>query len=195
MKLIFLPLAFLAASLAATAADGPDPTVKLREQLRSTLLQLRTAQTETANLQAAQAAAEAKTKDLETKLAAAEARNAKLAKELNDDKAAAERSIATLNNKLAEREKRIVKYDEALAEWKAGYQKAAEVARTKEDERAALAAEVVVFKRTSPIAKPRTSRCSTPPTKFSTVLRTMRSAKPSAPASRLSAPRASRWRT
>jgi chromosome segregation ATPase len=148
MKLIFLPLAFLAASLAATAADGPDPTVKLREQLRSTLLQLRTAQTETANLQAAQAAAEAKTKDLETKLAAAEARNAKLAKELNDDKAAAERSIATLNNKLAEREKRIVKYDEALAEWKAGYQKAAEVARTKEDERAALAAEVVVFKRT-----------------------------------------------
>jgi chromosome segregation ATPase len=148
MKLLLLPLVYLAACGIATAADGPDPTVKLREQLRSTLLQLRTAQTETANLQAAQAAAEAKTKDLETKLAAAEARNAKLAKELNDDKAAAERSIATLNNKLAEREKRIVKYDEALAEWKAGYQKAAEVARTKEDERAALAAEVVVFKRT-----------------------------------------------
>ena len=148
MKLLLLPLVCLAACGIATAADGPDPTVKLREQLRSTLLQLRTAQTEAANLQAAQAAAEAKTKDLEAKLAAAEARNAKLAKELNDDKAAAERSIATLNNKLAEREKRIVKYDEALAEWKAGYQKAAEVARTKEDERAALAAEAVVLKRT-----------------------------------------------
>jgi chromosome segregation ATPase len=148
MKLLLLPLVYLAACGIATAADGPDPTVKLREQLRSTLLQLRTAQTETANLQAAQAAAEAKTKDLEAKLAAAEARNAKLAKELNDDKAAAERSIATLNNKLAEREKRIVEYNEALEKWKAGYQKAAEVARTKEDERAALAAEAVVYKRT-----------------------------------------------
>lgn len=148
MKLLFLPLAFLAASLAATAAEAPDPAVKLREQLRSTLLQLRTAQTEAANFQAAQAAADAKTKDVEAKLAAAEARYTKLAKELNDDKAAAERSIAGLNNKLAEREKRIVEYNEALEKWKTGYQKAAEVARTKEDERAKLAEEAVVLRRT-----------------------------------------------
>ena len=35
-----------------------------------------------------------------------------------------------------------------MENWKSGYQKAAEVARTKEDERAKLAAEIVVFKRT-----------------------------------------------
>jgi hypothetical protein len=150
MKSLLLPLVFLVASHWATAADGPDPAVKLREQLRSAPLQLRTAQTENANLLATQAVTEAKTKDLEAKLAAAEARNAKFAKDLNDDKAAAERSIASLNNKLVEREKRIVEYDEALGKWKTGYQKSAEVARAKEDERATLAAEVAVLKRVMP---------------------------------------------
>lgn len=148
MKSIILPLLWLAAGLPLSAADGPDPTIKLREQLRSTMLQLRTAQTENANLQAAQAAADAKVKDLEVKVAAADARTAKLAKELNDEKAAAERSIASLNNKLADREKRIVQYTESLEKWKAGYQKATEVARTKEDERAKLAAEVASLKHT-----------------------------------------------
>lgn len=148
MKFILPPLLWLAAGLPLTAADAPDPAVKLREQLRSTLLQLRTAQTESANLQAAQAAADAKIKDLEAKVAAADARTAKLAKEINDEKAAAERGIASLNNKLAEREKRIAQFTEALDKWKSGYQKAAEVARTKEDERAKLAAEVASLKHT-----------------------------------------------
>lgn len=148
MKFLILPLIYLTTCVLTSAADGPDPAVKLRDQLRSTLLQLRTAQTEAANLQAAQTAAEAKTKEVEAKLAAAEARNTKLAKDLNDDKAAAERSIASLNNKLAEREKRIVEYNEALDKWKSGYQKAAEVARTKEDERARLAEEAVALKHT-----------------------------------------------
>ena len=57
-------------------------------------------------------------------------------------------SIATLNDKLADREKRIVQFSEALEKWKTGYQKAAEVARTKEDERAKLASEAIVLKRT-----------------------------------------------
>jgi chromosome segregation ATPase len=148
MKPLYLIIALAATGLPLTAADAPDPSVKLREQLRSTLLQLRTAQTENANLQAAQVTAEAKAKELETKLAAAEGRATQIAKELNDEKAKAQRAEASLNNKLAEREKRLVQFSEALDKWKAGYQNAAEVARTKEDERAKLAEEIVVLKRT-----------------------------------------------
>ncbi len=142
-----LPAFFLSCTL-LQAADEEDPAIKLREQLRSTLLQLRTAQTETANAQAAQAAADAKSAQLSETITTLEKRNETLAKEKNTEKISSEESIATLNNKLAEREKRIVQFSEALEKWKAGYQKAAEVARTKEDERAALASEKAILKRT-----------------------------------------------
>ena len=45
------------------------------------------------------------------------------------------------------RHKRIAEFTEALAKWKTGYQQASEVARAKEDERAKLAAEALVLKR------------------------------------------------
>ncbi len=130
------------------AADPPDPSLKLREQLRGVMLQLRTAQTESANAQAAQAAAELKGKELEAKIAELEKNTVALIKRSNSDKTAAEESIAGLNNKLAERDQRIIQFTEALEKWKTGYQKAAEVARSKEDARAGLAAEVIVHKRT-----------------------------------------------
>ena len=41
-----------------------------------------------------------------------------------------------------------MQYNEALEKWKVGYQKAAEVARTKEEERSKLAAEIIVHQRT-----------------------------------------------
>ena len=143
---VLLFLGFLTA--VAPAAEAPDPSLKLREQLRGVMLQLRTAQTDAANAQAAQAAADKKAADLTTKIADFEKRNATFIKQNNADKAASEESIAKLNNKLAEREKRIVEYTEALEKWKVGYQKAAEIARTKESERAKLAAEVIINKRT-----------------------------------------------
>lgn len=143
-----LSLAFLFIALPLHAAPEADPSLKLREQLKATMLQLRTAQTEAANMQAAQAAADAKAKDLEAQIAKLNKQNETLVKQSNADKAAAEESIANLNNKLADREKRIVQFSEALEKWKTGYQKAAEVARTKEEERATLASEAVVLKRT-----------------------------------------------
>ena len=130
------------------AADAPDPTLKLREQLRATMLQLRSVQTESANMQVAQIAAEAKAKELEIKVAELDKRNASLAERANSDKAASEETIASLNKKVSDREKRIVQFEEALVQWKAGYQKAAEIARTKEDERAKLAAENTDLKHT-----------------------------------------------
>ena len=131
-----------------SAAEEVDPSVKLREQLRATLLQLRTAQTDSANALAAQTAADAQNKLLADKSGTLEKRIETLAKEKNTEKVAAEESIATLSDKLAEREKRIVLFTEALEKWKAGYEKAAEIARTKEGERSQLAAEIVTHKRT-----------------------------------------------
>ncbi len=130
------------------APDKADPATQMREQLRNTMLQLRKAQTDTANAQALQSVAENRATELETKIADLEKRIETLAKQSNTDKAVAEENIAALNNKLAERENRIVQYTEALEKWKDGYQKAAAVAREKEDERATLASEAIVLKRT-----------------------------------------------
>lgn len=148
MKILNAFLLLVAFTGVTHAAEAADPTLKLREQLRGVMLQLRTAQTDAANGQAAAAAAEQKNKDLTSKIADLDKRNAALVKQSSADKAASDESIATLNSKLADRDKRIVQYTEALEKWKDGYQKAADVARTKEEERAKLAAEIVVHQRT-----------------------------------------------
>ncbi len=146
LHLTFIALLFTVLPLHA-APNKADPTAQLRDQLRNTLLQLRKAQTDTANAQALQAVAENRSKELETKIADMDKRIETLAKQSNTDKAVAEESIAALNNKLAEREERIAQYTEALEKWKEGYQKAAAVAREKEDQRATLASEAIVLKR------------------------------------------------
>jgi chromosome segregation ATPase len=140
----------LGASLTAAlhAQEAPDPSVKLREQLRGVTLQLRTAQTESANAQALQAAAEQKSKDLSAKIEDLEKRNTTLTKQANIDKASAAESIATLEKKIADRDKSLLLHQEALAKWKDGYEKAAAVANAKEDERAKLAAQLTTTRHT-----------------------------------------------
>ena len=133
---------------AVHAAEEVDPTVKLREQLRAVMLQLRTSQTEAANAQTAQSIAEQKSKELAEKITALDKRYGTLVKQNAADKTATDETIAKLNNKLAEREKRLAEITANRNEWKAGYQKAAAVANTKEEERAKLASEAVVNKRT-----------------------------------------------
>lgn len=142
-----LAAVFFSLLLPLHAAEPPDPSVKLREQLRSVMLQLRTAQTDAANAQAAQAIADAKNKELAAQLKKQEDSTAKIVKQTNTDKAAMQESIATLESKLADREKRILLLNETLEKWKVGYEKAAGIARTKEDERAKLAAEIIVNQR------------------------------------------------
>ncbi len=143
-----VPLLLLLVTLPLQAAEEVDPTVKLREQLRSVMLQLRTSQTDAANAQAAQSIADQKSKELAEKITTLEKRHDALVKQSAADKTASEETIAKLNNKVAEREKRLADLAANREEWKAGYQKAAGVANTKEDERAKLAAEVLVNKRT-----------------------------------------------
>ncbi len=147
-KSVPLLLLFLLTLLSAKAAEPADPSLKLREQLKSVMLQLRTSQIDAANALAAQTAAELKNKELATKIADLENRNKALITRAATDKAASDESIASLNAKLADRDKRLVLFTESNEKWQAGYAKAAEMARTKEDERAKLAAEIIVHQRT-----------------------------------------------
>lgn len=146
----FLKYLLIGSSLvmALHAAEEADPGAKLREQLRGVTLQLRTAQTESANAQAVAAAAEQKSKDLAAKIGELEKRNLALGKQANLDKASAAESIDTLEKKVADRDKSLLLHKEALAKWKDGYEKAAAVANTKEDERAKLASELTSTKHT-----------------------------------------------
>jgi chromosome segregation ATPase len=125
-----------------------DASAKLREQLKATLLQLRTAQTESANAKAAQAVADAKIKELEDQNKQLEARVASLGKEAAEIRASSGETAIRLNETIAGRDKLIAQYQQGLAEWKAGYDKAAAVARQKEEERAALASEAVALRNT-----------------------------------------------
>ncbi|MES2475616.1 MAG: phage major capsid protein [Verrucomicrobiota bacterium] len=141
-------LVFISMLQSLQAQEEADPTVKLREQLRAVTLQLRTAQTESANAQAITAATEQKSKDLATKIDDLEKRNTALIQQSTTDKATAVESIASLEAKLSDREKRIIQFQEALQKWKDGYEKAAAIARSKEEERATLAAELASTKNT-----------------------------------------------
>lgn len=128
------------------AADEPDPTAKVREQLRAVTLQLRSAQTESANAQATSAAAEQKSKDLTTKIEELEKRNASLLKQTNNDKAAAAGSIEVLEKKVTARDTLLVQYKQAFEKAKTAYQKADGIATAKEVERTRLAGEIITAK-------------------------------------------------
>lgn len=140
-------LAALLAPLSAAAREGDD-TVRLREALKSLNLQLRGAQSETANAQAASIAAEQRAAELGTKLAGLEKRYAELAREFNDYKADTDKKTAALNNRLAEREKRLADYIAALDKWKAAHQAAIAVVRKAEAELAGRREELASLKNT-----------------------------------------------
>lgn len=140
---MYRSLAFtLFAASVALAADQPSPAeLKMREALRNTMLQLRTAETERANLQAANAELEQKLKDADTKLQA-------LAKQTADDKTASDKTVADLTDKVAKRDGDIVQLNESLAKWKASHAQVTEVARSKEAARAQFEAKSIGLERT-----------------------------------------------
>jgi chromosome segregation ATPase len=113
--------------------------VKLRESLKSTMLQLRTEQTERATLQAAQTAAEATIKELTSKVE-------RLTKNAAKDQEAAKKSIDELTTRANRLDADLARLTDTLDKWKAGYAKAVEIARAKEAERAKLADENLVLK-------------------------------------------------
>lgn len=147
MKHLFILILALT-SVTLHAAEPADPDAKLREALRATAVQLRTAQADLANAQATTAAAEQKTKTLEKQLADSSEKLVAQGKRASEEKTAADKTIATLNNKLAERDQRLTEYEQALEKWKLAYQQAATVAQTKDSEKTQLATEAATLKHT-----------------------------------------------
>jgi chromosome segregation ATPase len=111
-------------SVADTASE-----TKLREALRNTMLQLRSAQNDRAALQASQTENEEKLKKLTAQVEG-----------LNKQAAAAEKATAGQEAQLA-------KFKEALQRWEAAYKQAVEIANTKEAARAKLASDVIDLQR------------------------------------------------
>ncbi len=134
---------FVTALLAAPglAAEAPNPAeAKLREGLRATMLQLRTAETERAALQAEKVEFEEKIKTLTEKLE-------KEVKAGEDKQKTAEADIAKLNERLANQTGEIARLQESLEKWKDSQKKAVALGEATEAKRARAAAEVVVLTR------------------------------------------------
>lgn len=135
-------LALVSAFICSSAhAEGPNNAeAKLRENLRNTMLQLRTIQGERDTLQVAKTEADQKNKELSEKVEA-------VTKQLAADKDAADKSIAELKAKTADQDAEIARLKESLEKWKHAQKKAADTAAAKEAERAKLAAQAVELQR------------------------------------------------
>jgi hypothetical protein len=130
----------LLAPRAAADSSSDAAEARLRETLRSTVLQLRDAQTQIANLQGAQADSDAKNKALADQLALIKKNSA-------DDKAVADNAIAGLTAKAADQAAELEKTKAALEKWKAAYRQAHDDAGVAEAERAKLADDKIVLQR------------------------------------------------
>lgn len=124
-----LPLTARAEAPAASATSAAE--ARLRDALRSTTLQLRTAQGE---LDAAQG----KVASQEKEIAALKKNHDALAKRNAEEIAAGEKLKRELDDKVAKQDTRIKALDEALGKWKAEAIRVTEIARTTEAERARL---------------------------------------------------------
>jgi hypothetical protein len=142
MRLPLLALAFTFTLVASTlAVDPPNPVeAKLREGLKSTMLQLRTVQGEKAALEAEKAELEAKVAELTEKAD-------KLEKQSSDDKAAADKRIAEQVERLVERGNAVTKLETDLAASQKACKEAAALAAKKEAERAKVNSEKIVLER------------------------------------------------
>ena len=121
-------------------AAEEDPTAKFREALKDSMLKLRAAQTELANAQAAQYAAEAKATELTAKTES-------LTKDLANERNTSTNMIADLNKKIADRDNSIVELNAALAKWKKSYGEVAKLASKREGQRAQLDAKRIELER------------------------------------------------
>jgi hypothetical protein len=142
-SLLFLALlsALLLSGASRAAADAPsDAETRLRETLRSTMLQLRDAQNQIATFQGAQAESDEKNKALTDQIAL-------LKKHSSDDKAVADAAIAGLTAKVTDQGAEIAKLKEVLGKWQAAYRQVHDDAGVAEAERSKLADDKLVLER------------------------------------------------
>src|SRR5260370_20260910 len=140
---ILLPLLLtcvFSSGLLHAAEQGHTVEDRLRGQLRSTMLHLRDAQNQLATLQSAQAEDEKQKKTLSDRVD-------ELTKQSVADKDAATKTIADLNTKVTDQTSTINQMKDALEKWKEAYNKAVEVANTKEAQRAKFESQAIVLQR------------------------------------------------
>jgi chromosome segregation ATPase len=155
MKILLLNLSLAVAlalatesSLHAQDATPESAEARLRDALRSTMLQLRDAQGQVATLQASQAQSDKDNADLKAQVDALNAQIAALTKQSADDKAASDKAIADLKSQKADQATQIGKLNDALAAWEKDDKQYAQLAKDKEAARAQLAGQVIVLQRT-----------------------------------------------
>jgi len=113
---------------------------RLRGMLRSTMLQLRDAQNQLATLQSAQAESDKQKQALTDRVD-------ELTKQAAADKDAATKTIADLNAKVTDQSAEVTQLKDALDKWKEAYNKAVEVANTKEAQRAKFESQAILLQR------------------------------------------------
>ena len=141
-------LALLTGCLFSTAplfAEGQPQTspgeLRMREQLKATMLQLRNAETEKATLQAAQTERDQKIKKLEEQVAA-------LTKQATEDKETADKAAAKLSEEITAKSADIARLNELLVKSEDTGKKSASLLKKTEEQRAKLAGEAIQLQRT-----------------------------------------------
>jgi chromosome segregation ATPase len=144
-----LVLSFFAPDL-SHADDAAQATTesRLRDALRSSMLQLRDAQGQVATLQASQAQSDQDNAALKAKVDALNRQIDSLNKQSADDKAASDKSISDLKSQNADMTTQIGKLNEALAAWEKDDKQYVQLAKDKEAARAQLAVQVILLQRT-----------------------------------------------
>ncbi len=142
------PLAILLAGLLcaaphiAIAQQQANPVEqRLKEQLKAAMLQIRTAESERATLQAAQTERDQKIKTLTDQVAA-------LTKQSAEDKEASDKAVAKLNDELVVKSADITRINELLVKSDAAGKRVEEMAKKTEAQRASLAAQAIELQRT-----------------------------------------------
>lgn len=140
----YLALLFILTALPAFAAEEADPAMaalkRMRDQLRTIMLQQQKTEAERAAL-----AAEKVT--LEEKVATLDASLKKLGKESNAQKETDSKTIADLQDKAAKQAAEIVRLQESLAAWKKGHAEVVDAAKKIEAQRAEHAARAILAER------------------------------------------------
>jgi hypothetical protein len=126
--------------VAFCAGEADSGEARLRESLRGSMLQLRNAQTDLANAQAAQATLADAKKSLEEQIAL-------LKKGSVEDRAKAEKTTGELKKEAAEQAEQIKRLTEAEAEWKAKYEKEADTGKASEAKRLQLFSDSIALER------------------------------------------------
>jgi septal ring factor EnvC (AmiA/AmiB activator) len=133
------------ATASAHAAEETDPAMavikRMREQLRTVMIQQQKTEAERATLQAANVDLDAQIKSLDTKFKA-------LAKDSNAQKDADAKIIADLKAKIMAQEGEQARLQASLASWKKGHQEVTDAGKKIEAQRAELSARVILQDRT-----------------------------------------------